>query len=362
MRAMRAPSSLFLTLLACACGADGQPSADQQGNEPTAPANPEAPPAPKVKVAGNAAQYLAHLQQLVERAEAAGETTIAGVGDDVLLVKELRSLTAGPFWGEAAQTASRAPKADRRDPLPAIVAYHGALQAAGIDWVFVPVPAKVAVDPSLVPDAPAVDGRIDVHCVAFYERLREAGVPVLDVLPALHALVQRGQRAHCRTDTHWTPAACAEVARLVRERVAGKPWLADAATGAFDVVAEKVTITGDMAAMRTATTRPESLDVEVVQGARTSDTSPVLLFGDSHCLVFHSGGDMHTENAGLPDHLMRELGMPITVVGVRGSGATPSRVDAFRGGKFEGKKFAIWCLTAREFTEGQGWAEVPVKR
>ena len=28
----------------------------------------------------------------------------------------------------------------------------------------------------------------------------------------------------------------------------------------------------------------------------------------------------------------------------------------------DGKRFAVWCLTAREFTEGQGWAEVPVRR
>ena len=32
-------------------------------------------------------------------------------------------------------------------------------------------------------------------------------------------------------------------------------------------------------------------------------TSPVLVLGDSHVLVFHDGGDMHAAGAGLPDQL-----------------------------------------------------------
>ena len=54
--------------------------------------------------------------------------------------------------------------------------------------------------------------------------------------------------------------------------------------------------------------------------------------------------------------------MPIDVLGVRGSGATPSRVSLKRSkGRLEGKRFVIWCLTVREFTESTtGWAKVPL--
>lgn len=315
-----------------------------------------------IPVAANAEAYLAHVAKLVEQAEANGEATIAGTDGDLLLVKELRSLSAGKFWGAEAQSASRAPKQDRRDPLPAILDYHKKLQAAGIEWVFVPVPAKVAVDPSVVPGAPKVDGRIDVQCVAFYDELRKAGVPVLDVLPALRELLAQGKRSHCKTDTHWTPAACEVVARLLREQVAAQAWYAAAPKVDYVTAPATIEVTGDMAAMRSAATSAESLSLLVVEGSSAAKDSSVLLMGDSHCLVYHSGGDMHAEHAGLPDHLMQQLHMPIDVLGVRGSGATPSRVDAFRGNRFDRKKSMIWCLTAREFTEGQGWALVPVKR
>jgi alginate O-acetyltransferase complex protein AlgJ len=49
------------------------------------------------------------------------------------------------------------------------------------------------------------------------------------------------------------------------------------------------------------------------------------------------------------------------VVGVRGSGASPSRIALLRRGDgLAGKKAVIWLMTAREFTETQGWRLVPV--
>jgi len=57
------------------------------------------------------------------------------------------------------------------------------------------------------------------------------------------------------------------------------------------------------------------------------------------------------------------LGFPTDVVGVRGSGATPSRLALFRRrDSLKGKRVVVWCLSVREFTEGQGWREVPVIR
>src|SRR5690606_13037921 len=58
--------------------------------------------------------------------------------------------------------------------------------------------------------------------------------------------------------------------------------------------------------------------------------SPVLLLADSHGLVFSAGGDMHAEGAGLPEHLAKELGFPVDLVAVKGSGATPARMNLLR--------------------------------
>ena len=89
--------------------------------------------------------------------------------------------------------------------------------------------------------------------------------------------------------------------------------------------------------------------------------SPVILLGDSHNLIFHAGGDMQAVGAGLPDQLALELGFPVDVVAVRGSGATPARRNlARRKDNLAGCRIVVWCFSAREFTEGQAWAKVPV--
>jgi hypothetical protein len=126
----------------------------------------------------------------------------------------------------------------------------------------------------------------------------------------------------------------------------------------------KRTITGDL----TDGKGSEELPVREVTGAHNSaledKTSPVVLLGDSHTLVFHSGEELHGTGAGLADQLAAELGIAVDVIGVRGSGATPARVNLLRRAKAQpgylaGKKAVIWCFAAREFTESTGWSLVP---
>ena len=73
---------------------------------------------------------------------------------------------------------------------------------------------------------------------------------------------------------------------------------------------------------------------------------------------------MHARGAGLPDQLALELGFAVDLVGVRGSGATPARINlARRKDGLAGKKLVVWTFGARELSEAaQGWAKVPVVR
>ena len=69
----------------------------------------------------------------------------------------------------------------------------------------------------------------------------------------------------------------------------------------------------------------------------------------------------------MPDQLAVELGTPVDLIGVRGSGATPARVSLMRKARgnpdyLSNKKVIIWCLTAREFTESTGWSKVPIRK
>ena len=92
----------------------------------------------------------------------------------------------------------------------------------------------------------------------------------------------------------------------------------------------------------------------------------MLLLGDSHTLVFSSGGDMLAEKSGLGENLAAALAMPIERIAVKGSAAAAVRTNLYRKATkdaewIKGKKFVIWCFSAREFTEStSGWPKVTV--
>jgi alginate O-acetyltransferase complex protein AlgJ len=115
---------------------------------------------------------------------------------------------------------------------------------------------------------------------------------------------------------------------------------------------------------------PEDAFVRVVAdkstgaGVQPDADSPLLLLGDSHTLVYH---DFLAERSGLLDQLAAELGFAPDLIGTRGSGATAVRVSLYRRshkdpGYLSKKKMIIWCFSAREFTEADAWARVPLSK
>ncbi|NQT54525.1 hypothetical protein HQ576_20890, partial [bacterium] len=292
---------------------------------------------------------------------------------------ELRSLSVGPFWGEAAQKVSRASNLKYADPLPAILDFKAQLDKAGIEFLLVPVPAKAVIYPEFICEAVSVakgakPPRLDIHLQAFIKLLRQKGVAVVDLVPHFHA--RRFDEAgllYCRQDTHWSGRACALTADLIAKAVGGRPWLKAVPKRALITETRPVEIAGDLwRDLGDPSLAKETLPLTFV-GEKTADglepvapwrESPVLLLGDSHTLVFHTGAELHARGAGLPDHLARVFGFPVDLVGVRGSGSTTARISLFRRrDNLKGKKLLIWCFAANEFTESfSGWRKVPVIR
>lgn len=314
----------------------------------------------------------AALARVAADAEAQKRSAVAGRDGWLFLRAELRHLGLGSFWGADAAAASRAQRADWRDPLPAILDFHAQLERAGVALLFVPVPPKAAAVPSALPglEAPPAE-RLDAADAAFYALLRERGLDVLDLQPAL-AAAAGPPPAYCKTDTHWCPPGIELAAARIAERVKALPWAASVPKQAFEGERREIEIEGDLARMLGGGAGREAVALRVVgrrgpgglEPVEPSRESPLLLLGDSHALVFHAGGDMHARGAGLADQLALELGFPVDLVAVRGSGATPARINlARRPGGLAGKKLVVWCLAARDFTEApQGWAKVPVVR
>ena len=325
-----------------------------------------------------AGTVLADLAARAREAEDAGRSAIAGEDGWLFFVPELRALSVGPFWGDHATEVSRSSNPEYADPLAAIVDFNDQLRGAGIELLIVPVPAKAVVYPEKVSahaEVPAADGpsRIDGDHQEFYRLLRERGVAVLDLAPRfLEARHEAGRPLYCKTDTHWSGLAVDLAARAVAERVRDRPWLEGVTGRRYETETREVEITGDLATMLDDDSPArENLPLTFV-GTRRGGAlepvepdreSPVLLIGDSHTLVFHDPA-LFAQGAGLPDHLALQLGLPVDLIGIRGSGATTTRIELLRRrDNLKGKKLVVWCFSCREFTESvTGWRKVPVIR
>lgn len=297
---------------------------------------------------------------------------VNGVDGWLFLKEELQHLGAGRFWGDAAATASSAQNKQSADPLPAIEEYNKLLAERGITLYLMPVPPKALLYPdklAVTIDRSASAKELELYR-EFYSELAGRGVKVIDVLPKL--LENRDKAAlYCRTDTHYSGLGLALFAKAAAEALRKEEWFGAVSKRQFNNSKLMVTIHGDLNQMAGGMGPEEELELSVVSGkddgkqVESDAKSPVILLGDSHTLVFQAGGDLHAKGAGLFDHLSAELGFAVDLLGVRGSGVTPARINLFQrskqdGGYLAGKKALIWCFAAREFTGSGGWKKIPV--
>lgn len=317
---------------------------------------------------------------LAKSAEQSGNMTVPGKEGWLFFGPELRFVSAGPFWGKAAAKVSKATKPEFADPLPAIVDFHGQLKGMGLELLMVPVPPKSVIYPDYLSNTLSISRekppmRIDAATQDFYRLLRKEGIAVLDLTALfLENRFHRDGALFCKQDTHWSGNGAVLAARKIHEEIQGRPWLKAIPKTVYQSAWNPVTMEGDLwKALGNKNLSREVLPVRRVgTGSAASlksiapdPKSPVLLVGDSHNLVFHAGEDMQTRDAGLPDQLAIELGFPVDLAGVRGSGATPARVNLLRRAQrdpnyWKTKKLVIWCFSAREFTQSDGWKKVPL--
>jgi len=325
---------------------------------------------------GSAGDFRRDLAEKAAAAEEREQVVLRGRDDWLFLVSELRSISVGRFWGEDAAKVSRASRPDRADALPAILDFHSQLEAAGIGLIVVPVPPKAIIYPELIsgtiarPDAGGPPPRLDAFHQEFYGLLKAKGIKVLDLVPHLMKLrFHESGNAYCRHDTHWSSRSCELAARLIMKEIGNPDWLKSVSRRRFVSRTVHTEIVGDLwhylgegasgkERLPLVVVSEEGRDGEPIESWRES---PVLLLGDSHTLVFHLSG-LHATGAGLADHLAKELGLPVDLVGRRADGVTSTRIDLRRRrDNLAGKKVVIWCFTARDFTESfQGWRKLPV--
>lgn len=238
----------------------------------------------------------------------------------------------------------------------AIADFAAQLQSAGIGLAVVPVPPKVLVQPAVMRLDAAETEKMRAGWKKIIDELAARGVPVIDLLTDYTGAPEA---VFCRRDTHWSgPGIEAAVTRLVPalEAAGLTPRGQTGAPGPW----KEISINGDLGG------EPEKVPLRFsAESAEAAPNAPLLLFGDSHVLVFHQGGDLHTTGAGLPERLAAVFGPMPDVLGVRGSGATSARLQLARRLRTEPdylreKKMIVWVFAGREFTEADMWKKIPV--
>lgn len=320
-------------------------------------------------------QYQAAMSQAVTAAEKEKCNVVVGKAGWLYFVPELRTLSVGPFWGESAKTVARATNPAEADPLPAILDFKAQCDKAGVELLLMPVPAKATIYPDFFSDTiPLLEGvpvRDDIYQQQFYKLLAEKNVSVFDVTADFLLARKAGDQLYCQQDTHWNGRGCEVAAAAIYQAVKDRPWLQGKTHTKYQLKETSVKINGDLNEMLPEDKRlaQETIPLHQVE-EKTADgwqpvandrNSPVLVMGDSHTLIFQSGGDMYATGAGFAAQLANEFGFAVDVIGVRGSGATSARINLLRrNDKMAGKKLLIWCLTVREFTEATMWKNVPI--
>ena len=343
------------------------------GVETTSPPTPIPPPSPAPPATNTPAKTTGS-----PAAAPAVNSDYVTVGKDnwLFLPTELEFLAKGEFWGPKATNTSVAAKPDWADPLPAIVDFHTKLEAKGIDLLLLPVPPKAQIYADKLPEATGMPMAEALQ--TFYGKLREAGVEVLDLTEDF-AAAKAETPTHCRTDTHWTPAAIERAADAIHAKYQDTDWAKAITRRELVSEASEFQHRGDLTIDTGVTLPPETLTVNRV-GTKRGDKlaplepdpdSPILVLGDSHTLFCHEPS-MVTNGGGLSDHLALRFGAATDLIGLRGSASTAARLAMFsRQMKSQAtntqylsrKKLVVWCFAAREFTESSGgWRVLPIEK
>tara|TARA_B100000686_G_scaffold196765_1_gene203617 strand:+ start:14393 stop:15595 length:1203 start_codon:yes stop_codon:yes gene_type:complete len=305
-------------------------------------------------------------------AEPTNPRTSAILGTDgwFFSAPELRHIAGSKFWNDSPRQSTT------DDPLSTIVDFHQQLQNQDVELLLVPVPPKSLIFPDKVGLSetliPMPVPRLDPNHVEFYELLRQRGIPVLDLTEKfLRERFHPENPLYCRHDTHWSGAGCVIAAQQIAEILKTRPWSNLFQSMQYVNQWSSTSISGNLVHGIAPPVASEEIRLRLVAAnarqdpgrSTVADRSPVVLLGDSHTLIYHSGGDMHATNAGLVDQLAFELGLPIDLVAVRDSTATAA-LTALQIRVREtptywtDKQIVVWCFAAQTFSEPDAWRRV----
>lgn len=394
-RALNPVASSFFALLALSlivgCSGDTEASGDGATTPPAeeAPTEVENPATGVAEVIGAPAiadpaeGQAGSDERAAAFAKAAGEKVaekpnIQGDNSEwFFLVRELKQMSLGKFWekdwAEIAQ--------NQTNPIPSMVELNELLKAKGVDLIVVPVPAKASIYPGKL-DARFAPGD-PWPLTPFLDEMKAKGLNVIDIEPLMRERrdAQPEEKLWCAQDAHFSPKTCEIIAGLVKAEIEKAEWYAGQTKetlkrsdpAELEIVGDQVKGSEWEGQVPKETLKVQyagRLNGDRIEPVQPDRESPVLLLGDSHTLVFQEGasGGMHCKGAGLFDQLSYELGFPIDLVGVRGSGLVQARRNLFMTATqtpdyWAKKKTVVWVFSVREFTQSfDKIISIPIER
>ena len=317
------------------------------------------------------------LYELAASAVAASDSrTVLGHNEKWLFLRnELIHVSKGNFWEKDWSKIAVSGK----DPLDIFLSFKKKLGALGVEFIFVPIPSKVNIYPEKFSDSVSMDGVLPLsnaqHQIkSYFDKFREAGINVIDIEPTLKARrPAESVTSYCLSDSHPSPMTCQLIADSLAKKINSYKWAKkyaeDSDVSFIKRDPKMIEVVGDLVPEdKRETWSPEKLMISKVYSKINgelkplipdNESSPVIVMGDSHTLIFHEGEDMHASGAGLVDHLQEKVGFKVFLAASRGSSSQALR-QIYKGKEFwEGKKMLIWVSSVREFTEERRWLQLP---
>lgn len=274
-------------------------------------------------------------------------------------------------------------------PLPAMIAFHEALKAQGVDLILLPVPGKSTVYPEYLSGRYNMESGppVNLYAPEFFGLLRARGIQVLDPTDVLwEAKVEQaaslfgsadndGETLYIPQDTHWSPRGMKLVAKSLARAIQAGGWLTDAPRKSYGVQPVEVRRFGDLYDMLNlpeghggfgplSITAEKVVDMETGEPCTPDASSPIVLLGDSFSNVFSRAELGWGEHSGLAEHLALQLGVPIDVIAINDGGPTTSRESlARRPNALVGKKLVIWQFATRDLVNPESeWKIVNIPK
>lgn len=248
---------------------------------------------------------------------------------------------------------------DSSQPIRRIKAFRDSLADLGIDFLFVPVPTKLDVDPTLLGGKSGQT--VQPWSRKLLDELAESGVETVDLWKALS-----GKGLWRKQDTHWKPAGAQAAAEVLAARIRAYGWFSEASKAPVKLSKKDSTWTdfGDLRD-RLAVDAKAKFAQEKVEGAlfagpdgkpwEDPETSPILLVGDSYLGVYQK---VAPRAAGFSSYLSSTLSVPVSVVMGWGGGPEAPKKLADRGPQaLEGRRLVVWVMSVRDlFQFPGGWS------